>query len=262
MFDEETRKKVVKILCEEWAEQYQQKHSRGSAAAKLVLNDPRAGLKFVLTNGFARAGGEQAGYGDMAAQALDSSIIANGDYDKLMRLNDAPEIVWNNFLQICDNKHVGVNAKVNEGVVKGLVRLAQNSVNLNPFEHLGSKVVKDTLGTFMLLRNILGIGDKVASFITRDIVTILSLEERIVSEYQILLQPVDRWIHGISSSLWNNLGQRAPTWLIALTVVTKCREYRFSPARFNQGAWMYGSSIIVDTKKIPQGMSNLAVSLT
>jgi hypothetical protein len=114
----------------------------------------------------------------------------------------------------------------------------------------------------MLVRNIVGIGDKVASFIMRDIVTILNLEERIVSGHQILLQPVDRWIHGISSYVWNNLGERAPTWLIALTVVTKCREYGFSPARFNQGAWMYGSSIIVDTEKIPQGMSSLAKSLT
>jgi hypothetical protein len=261
MFDEETRKKIVKILCEEWAERYQQKHGRGPTAANLLLKSPQAGLRFVLTNGFARAGGEQAGYGDIAAQALDSSIVANGDYDKLIQLNDAPEILWSNFVQICNEKQVGINAKINEGVVKGLVKLAQNSVNLNPFEHLGSQVAEDTVGTFMLLRNILGIGDKVASFITRDIVTILGLEERIVSGHQILLQPVDRWIHGISSSLWNNLGERAPAWLTALTVVTKCREYGFSPARFNQGAWMYGSSIIVNTERIPQGMSKLEGSL-
>jgi hypothetical protein len=262
MFDEETREKIVKIFCMEWAERYQQKHNRGPAAAKLLLNDPRAGLKFVLANGFARAGGEQAGYGDIASQALDDSIVANSDYDKFMRLNNAPEIVWNSFVQICNEKQVGINAKINEGVVKGLVKLAQNSVSLNPFEHLGLKVVEDTIGTFMLLRNILGIGDKVASFITRDIVTILSLEERIVSGHLILLQPVDRWIYGISSYIWNTPGERIPTWLVALIAVTKCREYGLSPARFNQGAWMYGSSIIVDTEKIPHGMKDLIGSFT
>jgi hypothetical protein len=262
MLNEERRKRIVNVLSGEWAECYQRENRRRHGSAESLLRNPRSGLVFVLGNAFARAGGEQAGYGDIAVQALDRSVIANGDYNKLMRLNDAPEIAWSSFVRICNEKQVGTNSKINKGVVKGLVKLAQNSVNLNPFEHLSSKMVEDTVGAFMLLRDIHGIGDKVASFITRDIVSILDLEERIVAKHQILLQPVDMWIHGISSSLWNNLGERAPTWLIALTVVTKCREYGFSPVRFNQGAWMYGSSRIVDTKKISEGISALAASLT
>lgn len=260
MFDEEQKRNIVKTLCEEWAERYQQEHKRGPSAAELLLNSPQAGMNFVLRNGFARAGGEQAGYGDIAVQSLNDSIMVCNSYQKLMQLENASEIVWARFVQICAEKRIGNNQMINEGVVKGTVKLAQKSAHFNPFEQLGSTVVADTIGTFMLLRNIHGIGDKVASFIMRDIVTILDVENKIVVQNQILLQPIDRWIQGMAAFIWNDLGHRTPFWLTALRVVTKCREYGFSPARFNQGAWKYGSSTIVETQRIPKGITDLAHS--
>ena len=88
-------------------------------------------------------------------------------------------------------------------------------------------------------------------------VTILDIEEKIDSQYQILLQPIDRWVHGIATYLWSDLGDRTPSWAIALKIVTKCREHGYSPVRFNQGAWMYGSTVIKETKKIPQCIKRL-----
>jgi len=248
--NEEKAKNIVEILSKDWAERYQSEHGRGPTAAKSLLHNAQAGLNFVLRNSFARAGGEQAGYGRIATQALGKSVRIIGAYDKFIQLTDAPEAVWSKFIQVCNQEGIGINQKINEGVVKGIMKLAQNSVHHNPFEHIGRRVVPNTVDAFLLLRNISGIGDKVASFITRDIVTILDVEDKVAAQNQILLQPIDRWIHGVAILLWKELEGRAPPWLIALKVVTKCKEYECSPARFNQGAWMYGSSVIKDTSRI------------
>jgi hypothetical protein len=250
-------KRTIEALSHEWADQYQRENLRGPSEAKILLGNPLAGLNFILMNSFARAGGEQAGYGDIATQALKSALQTHGPYESLVQLDNAPDVVWRNFIQICDQQYIGANQKLNQGVIEGVVKLAQNSVNYNPFEHIGSRLMTDSIGAFLLLRNIHGIADKVAPFILRDIVTILDVENEIAPQDQILLQPMDRWLQGIARHLWNELGNRAPSWLIALKVIAECRRYGCSPARFNQGAWKYGSSKIIFTSRIPEGMKKL-----
>jgi hypothetical protein len=249
-------RKYIEILSTEWAEKYQNDYKRGPSEARHLLDDPQAGLQFFLESGFARAGGEQAGYAEIAKQALVKSIEYCGTYDELMH-RDSPQLVWNKFTQICDSRKIGYNEKLNEGVVKGLVKLARSSVSFNPFMNLASKMVENPADAFLLLRKIHGIGDKIASFILRDMAIILDVEGKIAPENQILLQPVDRWVEGIATFLWGDLKERAPSWFIALKIIVKCREYNCSPARFNQGAWKYGSDNIKNTKKIHQGMREL-----
>jgi hypothetical protein len=250
--DEEKISNIVKTLSTAWAEKYQSVHQRGPSAAQELLSNPKSGLSFLLANGFARAGGEQAGYGSFAVQVLSETELFYGSYEKFIELPDATEILWRNFVQLCNNKRVGINKKNNEGVVKGCVGLAQNSIHHNPFERLGLTVVPKTVDTFLMLRNIRGMGDKIASFITRDIVTILNVEDKIAPENHLLLQPVDRWIKTFAGLFWTELRDRAPSWLISLKIVAKCRECGCSAARFNQGAWMYGSSIIEDTNRVSE----------
>lgn len=248
--DEEKISNIVKTLSNDWAIKYQSVHQRGPSAAEGLLISPSAGLSFLLGNGFARAGGEQAGYGAFAVQALSDVERVCGSYEKFIEMGNAPEFLWDNFVQLCNQKGVGINQKNNEGVVKGCASLAKKSIHHNPFEHLALTVVPKTVDTFLLLRNIRGMGDKIASFITRDIVTILDVEDRIAPENHILLQPIDRWIKAFAGLFWIELKDRAPTWLVSLKIVAKCREYGCSAARFNQGAWMYGSSIIEDTNRV------------
>lgn len=250
--NEEKVKSIVKKLSEGWAQKYQSENGRGPNAAKGLLTNPRAGLSFILANGFARAGGEQAGYGAFAVQALLEVEKTHESYGNFVQLDNAPEIVWNKFVQLCNQKGIGINQKNNEGVVKGSVKLAQKSVHHNPFEHLGLNVVSNTVDAFLLLRNISGIGDKIASFITRDIVTILDVENKIAPQNQILIQPIDRWIKGFAGLFWEELKGRSPPWLVSLQIVAKCTEYGCSAARFNQGAWMFGSSVIEDTNQISE----------
>ena len=202
---------IVKSLSKTWAQKYQSEHERRPSAAKGLLTNPQAGLSFILANSFARAGGEQAGYGSFAVQALIEVEKVQGSYEKFIQLPNAPEVLWENFIQLCTQKRVGINRKNNEGVVKGTVRLAQGSIHYNPFEYLGLNVVSNTVDTFLLLRNIPGIGDKIASFITRDVVTILDVENKISPENQVLIQPIDRWIKGFACLFWEELKGRAPS---------------------------------------------------
>lgn len=250
--NEEKVQRIVKSLSESWAQKYQSLHERGPSTAKGLLTNPHAGLSFILANGFARAGGEQAGYGSFAVQALIEAEKVQGSYEKFIESANAPDVLWGKFIQLCAKKGTGVNRKVNEGVIKGSVRLAQRSIHHNPFEYLGLNVVSSTVDTYLSLRNISGIGDKIASFITRDVVTILDVENKIAPENQVLIQPIDRWIKGFAGLFWEELKGRAPSWLISLKIVAKCKDFGCSAARFNQGAWMFGSSVVVDTNRISE----------
>jgi hypothetical protein len=252
--NEEKIQNIVKTLSNDWAQKYQAANKRGPSAAESLLVNPSAGLSFLLENGFARAGGEQAGYGTFAVQALKEVEKDRGSYDKFIELDYAPNVLWERFVKSCNQEGVGINRKINEGVVKGFVKLASVSIHHNPFEQIGLNIVSNTVDAFLSLRNISGIGDKIASFITRDVITILDVEDKIAPEDHVLIQPIDRWIKGMASLFWPELRNRAPSWLVALKIVAKCREYGCSDARFNQGAWMYGSSEIQNTNRISEGM--------
>lgn len=247
--------KTVFTLSTDWASRYKKEHNRGPEQANYLLDDPIKGLSFLLENAFARAGGEQAGYGKIACDALSLSIEACGDYQRLISFPNAKNQVWDNFERLCNKKGIGLNRNLNEQVVKGLVKLAQESLHLNPFEELSVKVPKNTIEAFSILRNIHGIGDKVASFILRDIVSIMNLEKGIRPQDQILLQPIDRWVNGIATFIWD-IPDRTPDWLIALRIISECQKYDCLPTSFNQGAWKYGSSVIKDTIRINLVMGN------
>jgi len=145
-----------------------------------------------LGKAFARAGGEQARYGEIACKALDACIEEYGSYEELLKQEDAPDIVWRRFVEGCKPK--GVNERLNKGVVIGLVGLAKRSheESANLLLFFRSKIEKYVPDAFILLRKIKGIGDKIAAFILRDVVTVLSLEEKIPRQHQVFLQPVDR----------------------------------------------------------------------
>ena len=145
MIDDE--RKITKILSEEWAKRYQNKHGRGPAAREKLLSDPLEGLKFILENAFARAGGEQAGYGTIAVEALERAVEAHGTYVKFMQLSNPEDIVWNEFKRICVKRGYGINRRLNEGVVKGLIKLTKTakSLSFNPFKYLASKIESDAL---------------------------------------------------------------------------------------------------------------------
>jgi hypothetical protein len=254
LINELQQRRIIVRLSTEWAIKYKMENSRGPDAAKALTNNPIEGLAFFLENSFARAGGEQAGYGNIAKKAL-YLMAKNGGYISLMEKTEAANLLWDEFREICHNQGIGENKKLNELVVKGLAKLAQESSDFNPFKELSNKLPSDTIDAFLLLRSIHGIGDKIAAFILRDIVSIQNIEDKIKNEDLILVQPIDRWVNGIAQYIWGYLPDRTPNWLVASKIISQCQKYGCRPTSFNQGAWKYGSSQIVDTNRITAYMA-------
>jgi len=242
-----------------WADYYQKEHKRTPKWLPLLLENPQRGLEFFLHNGFARAGGEQAGYGNIAVKALGNCVSSTGSYQALIEKDNAPEIVWVEFEKICEKQGKGVNKRVNEGVIKGLIKLSKESFqyNYNPFRYMINKIESSMTDAFLTLRNIKGIGDKIASFLLRDIVCILDAEMKIPLKHRIFLQPIDRWIKGIAKYLWKDINERTPDWVIAQRIVDKCEEFEISGVRFNQGAWQYCVTEVKKMKNLYAKLRNL-----
>ena len=249
----------MKLLAGEWASIYQKEHNRTPRIAPSLIRNPQKGLKYFLQDSFARAGGEQAGYGGIAVDALRRCISTVKDYGVFIAKEDAPELAWTEFENICLSQGKGVNKRVNEGVVKGLIRLAQESkdYDYNPFQYIGKKVQSSMTDAFIALTNIKGIADKIAPFLLRDLVCILDLEQKIPLEHRIFLQPVDRWVKKTAICLWADLETRVSSWGIAIRIVDKCGKFRISGIRFNQGAWKYGTSRVKDVKNLCNKLEEL-----
>ena len=242
----------MKLLAGEWASIYQKEHSRTPKIARSLMRDPRKGLEYFLQDSFARAGGEQAGYGGIAVNALRRCISTVNGYAVFITKENASELAWAEFERICLSQNIGVNRRVNEGVVKGLIRLAQESkdYDYNPFQYIRKKVQSAMTDAFIALTNIKGIADKIAPFLLRDLVCILDLEEKVPLEHRIFIQPVDRWVKKTAICMWADIGMRASSWGIAMRIVDKCNEFGISGIRFNQGAWKYGTLKVKDVKNL------------
>jgi hypothetical protein len=262
LLDEKSRQIIVERISNYWGLKYRQ-GGRGAGTSDLYVKDPKRGVEFFLNDAFARSGGEQAGYGMIAVEALSQCAKKNNGYSNFIALSTAGTDVWNEFVKICGKKFhhlphkegsVGENKRLNMPVVQGIIELAQTSINYNPFEEMLSKLPSETVTAYFHLRNISGIGDKIAAFLLRDIVSMAGLDDKIQSQDQILLQPIDRWVNGISAYIWNN-PERAPAWFVASRIVSECKKYGCSPIKFNQGAWKYGSSVVQNTNDIAKAMN-------
>jgi len=257
--DISNQKHIMEWFADKWAALYQKEHDKSPKAASVLLENAQAGLEYFLRDGFARAGGEQAGYGDIAVNALRNCVSSAGDYKTLILKENADQIVWTEFERFCMRKNRGINKRLNEGVVKGFVSLVKEfpKFDNNPFRYLAQKMENSMTEAFLTLRNIKGIGDKIATFLLRDIVCILNLETKVPIEHRIFLQPVDRWVKETALILWEDLMERVPSWVIALQIVDKCKEFGVSGVRFNQGAWKYGTKEVGEVKNLRSKLETL-----
>ena len=266
----EDAKRVIEILSDKWADKYIRKYNAGPDLADHYLNNPDEALEFIIRRGFARAGAEQAGYEEIAVSALEASIEEAGSYSNLLGKKNAFDILWRKFKNLCDKKGKKPNENLNKGVIKCAVELAKRSEDYNPFRYFKSNLVDDALKIYSFLVSFQVIGGKVASLILRDVCSVLNLEREIRKRAlanQILFQPIDRWVRSIATCLWDDFEEFQMSlgnypYVIALRIVKECwRDEecgKCSPIRFNQGAWMYGSSMIKNTKETCRYIRELA----
>ena len=203
--------------------------------ARKALNSPEIATRFALYYfAFARRGGERAGYGKLALRMFDST--------KRQGLRSA----WPTFQNLCKERGVGANEKVNRRPIEGLMQVyhlkhfgggglfAGIARRANSTGALGS--------TYVELITVAGLGEKISSFLLRDLVWIYDIEERVLRGDRMFLQPVDVWVRRTAEVVFmQRFPQRVPGLAVGNLVSEACCEARLSGIAFNQGAWVFGS---------------------
>lgn len=218
----------------EWAPAFRNDHfdemltDVGLERAELADATPVEALSFFYRlYGFNRAGGQQAGYPRFAVAALERV----GELDA--------ERLWQEFQWECEDAGVGVNERINRGVVTGSAELARSEGNL--FTWASSKVKDESVSApYEEVESITGIGPKIARFFIRDAVWVNGVEDEVDSGKGHFLQPVDVWVRKTAETLWPDLRNEAAGQVtVSKRIARECRSAGVSGVAFNQGAWYY-----------------------
>lgn len=202
----------------------------GLTEDELLSGGPHPPLAFLLRyHAFAKAGTERAGYGPIAHSAFEGLGLNDGD--------DIPPMeLWEEFVEGCEEEGKGVNEQGNKGVVAGLAELTNREGNLFAWVRDGIDGECNLKHQYLELKNIKGIGQKVAALILRDAVDLWDMETRVAAHNRQYLQPVDAWVRRTAVALWPELEGKGKEQ-VARQLADKCQKHNISNIGFNQGAY-------------------------
>ena len=155
---------------------------------------------------------------------------------------DAHEInhIKNELAKRIGKGHVGKgrDIEMTVEVLEFISKIESNNVVKYSLEQIKGGRIS---GHYEELKTIISIGDKIASFYLRDLVTLYHLT---ISERDFfLLQPIDTWVKQISEKLKiidkNDERSEARRKIIAF-----CQGNSLSPIQFNQGVWYMGKNAL------------------
>lgn len=89
------------------------------------------------------------------------------------------------------------------------------------------------------LDDIFMIGDKIASFYLRDVVSLFELDSYVLDDELIYLQPIDTWVKKVSQEI--GITEQKDPKKIRHDIVNRCLEAKVNPQEFNMGAWLLGT---------------------
>ena len=216
---------------------------RDSCFNKQFEDNYQAVICFVQNYAYERQGAAPA-YPKIAVKALKNRF--NQKIESIT-IVDAEE-VWNDYLKIAKTEFndLSVNRTHNpmsfdNGVLK--VMVYRDVANLAT--HIKKMIQSNrTKNAHEIVKNIRGIGTKIASLYLRDIAYLGKIPENQI-ESKHYLQPVDTWIEQTLSIIF---GDEKPTTLMEKQriIVDLCETANVSSIAFSQGAWMFGSQIAGD----------------
>ena len=216
-------------------------------AIRAALRDPMNSLKtFFGCFAFARAGGEQAGYGKICIKLLCDSQYRDGQHFLAA------------FREACMQKGFKTNDKLTSDVVlQGYNwHFGCDGKGAPWFEKAGSQIRETgrVLPIYLDLLLVRGIGEKIAAFLCRDLVWIFDCEDRLLSSEKLLIQPIDRWVRSISVQLWPEFEKFADRtsldFLFASNICAATAKLKQSDVEFNQGSWYFGSQRVRDSNQL------------
>lgn len=167
---------------------------------------------------------------ERACQTLDEYFWVEGDLDNFNSSEFSKRLLKNY-----------VNNSVDRRMVCETIEFIKKIPGNNIVKYAVDKIKRDKVtDVFEDLKNIYGIGDKLASLYLRDIVFIYTLPKYIKKEYYIYLQPVDTWVKQVANALWIIEPDDNDNEVVSNKIIKECLRLKVSPLLFNAGAWYCG----------------------
>jgi len=178
-------------------------------------------------------------------------------------------MIWQHFSQLLNNQ--GLNPKnnplypsTNPNNLRNLNQsysLIEVVINNNIHQNSTFTSYLHTLITqnqnaqpaFNLVKDIRGIGGKIASFFLRDLVDVMTINLQNVQNRQ-LLQPIDVWVERSVRILSNNPHlnrQQVANWIVNNSLANN-----LNPERINMGIWFFCSQIVISEYRLNRILRN------
>jgi hypothetical protein len=211
---------------------------------------------------FLRRGKDRPELARIALEALDRTCDPD-DFEDFLGEKDAQRL-WENFVEVCVEKHRKPTEQLNMGVIAGLAELAQEIFRFDRVGSIAGWVLKGVLQTdhvepqFLRIVDIRGVGPKIASFLIRDIVHIYGIENQVDRLDRIYIQPIDKWIRLIAPYVVPESGAKEMAdWVLAGKLTKYARLAGISSIRFNMGATYFGIKEVRNPEALDEAIHEL-----
>jgi hypothetical protein len=239
-----------------------------SQAVRDALADPYYAFRAMLGYyAFAKRGNDRVEYSGFALQALDRVLKGDkANFSRFLASGNAPEQLWNAFVQVCQENQRKINEQLNRGLIEGLADYAARLYAEDEMGNIWMDILQSIVQSgrvepvYQKITEIKGIGPKVGSLVLRDMAALYDLESRIDPGDYHYLQPVDTWIRRIGPLLSDEIDEKTADWVIAGKLAKLCRRNRVSGVRFNQGVQYLAIVELRDLERLKGYLLSLAQS--
>lgn len=229
-----------------------------SEAVREALADPYYAFRVMLGYyAFAKRGNDRIEYSGFALQALDKVLQGDkANFSAFLASGNAPEQLWNAFVEVCKENQRKVNEQLNRGLIEGLAGYTAQLYADDEIGNIWMDIQQAIVQSGRVepihekITDIKGIGPKVGSLVLRDMVALYDLESHIDPSDYHYLQPVDTWIRRIGPMLTEEINDKTADWVIAGKLSKLCRRNRVSGVRFNQGVQYLAIVEVRDLEKL------------
>jgi hypothetical protein len=239
-----------------------------SQAVRDALADPYYAFRAMLGYyAFAKRGNDRVEYSGFALQALDKVLRGDkANFSAFLASGNAPEQLWNAFVEVCQENQRKLNEQLNRGLIEGLAGYAARLYAEDDIGNIWMDIQQAIVQSgrvepiYQQITEIKGIGPKVGALVLRDMVALYDLESRIEPGDYHYLQPVDTWIRRIGPLLSDEIDEKTADWVIAGKLAKLCRRNRVSGVRFNQGVQYLAIVELRDLERLKGYLLSLAQS--
>lgn len=177
---------------------------------------------------------------DLAAQAVFNRFISDYGEKYVFNIENRKTIVSDLNLVIGTEK-----GKAGKGgdlkLAKGLLAFITSKEERNLIIPYTIKKIKagGIKEHYEELDDIFMIGDKIASFYLRDVVSLFELDSYVPDNELVYLQPIDTWVKRVAREI--GITEHKSHKKIRQDIVNCCLEANVNPQEFNMGAWLCGA---------------------